>query len=56
MEDRLSLYEKMDSILIEEAPVVFLYYDELIRLTHKNIQGVKPNAFNALDLKQVKKY
>ena len=56
LEDRLSLYEKMDSILIEEAPVVFLYYDELIRLTHKNIQGVKPNAFNALDLKQVKKY
>ena len=53
--DRLPLYEKMDSILIEEAPVVFLYYDELIRLTHKGITGAKPSAFNALDIKFFKK-
>ncbi|MFT5072477.1 MAG: ABC-type transport system substrate-binding protein, partial [Chitinophagales bacterium] len=55
LNDRLPLYEKMDSILIEEAPVVFLYYDEVIRITHSNIEGAKPNAFNALDIKNIKK-
>ncbi len=55
LSDRLPLYEKMDSILIDEAPVVFLYYDELIRLTHKGITGAKPSAFNALDIKYFKK-
>lgn len=53
--EQLLLYQKMDSIIIEEAPVVFLYYDELIRLTHQNIEGAKPNAFNNLDLKNIKK-
>lgn len=55
LNDRLEYYEQMDSILIEEAPVVFLYYDELIRLTHKNISGAEPSAFNALDIKYIKK-
>lgn len=53
--DRLVLYAKMDSILIEEAPVIFLYYDEIIRLTHSNILGAKPNALNSLDLKFIRK-
>ncbi|MCB9226837.1 MAG: ABC transporter substrate-binding protein [Chitinophagales bacterium] len=55
VQEQMNLYTKMDSIIIEEAPVVFLYYDELIRLTHENIFGAKPNAFNNLDLKIVKK-
>ncbi len=55
IEQTLKLYQKMDSLLIEEAPVVFLYYDEIVRLTHSNISGAKPNALNALDIKYIKK-
>ena len=53
--DRLRLYQQMDSILVEEAPVVFLYYDEIVRITHANIQHAKPNALNALDIKYIEK-
>lgn len=52
---RIALYQKMDSIVVNEAPVVFLYYDEIIRLTHQNISGAKPNALNLLDIKYIKK-
>lgn len=52
---RMRLYTQMDSILIEEAPVVFLYYDEIMRITQQNISGAKPNASNALDIKYIQK-
>jgi len=55
LEDRIKLYQGMDSIIIEEAPVVFLYYDEIIRLTQTNISGAKPNPLNLLDIKHIKK-
>lgn len=52
---RILLYQKMDRIVIEEASVVPLYYDEIIRLTQNNISGAKPNALNLLDIKYIKK-
>ncbi|MGB1248944.1 MAG: ABC transporter substrate-binding protein, partial [Chitinophagales bacterium] len=52
---RFSLYHKMDSIVLDEAAVVPLYYDEIMRFTQKNISGCSPNAQNLLDLKWVKK-
>ena len=45
---RYSLYQKMDSILIEEAPIVPLYYDEVIRFTQKNVRGLGINPMNLL--------
>jgi len=48
-------YMQMDNMLTEEAPVVVLYYDEVIRITHKNISGLGSNALNLLNLKKVKK-
>ena len=45
----------MDSILIEEAPVVPLYYDEVVRFRSKAVQGLGINPFNLLDLSEVKK-
>lgn len=55
LEERLEYYIQMDSILIDEAPVVFLYYDEIIRLSSKSVQGLLPNASNSLDIKYIKK-
>lgn len=52
---RYQLYQKMDSIIIEEAPVVPLYYDEVIRFRQKNVQGLGINPIDLLDLRKVKK-
>jgi oligopeptide transport system substrate-binding protein len=48
-------YMQMDRLLIEEAPVVVLYYDEVLRFSRKNISGLGSNPLNLLNLKQVKK-
>jgi oligopeptide transport system substrate-binding protein len=52
---RYDLYQKMDNILLEEAPVIFLFYDEVASFTPKNISNLQPNAMNLLTLKKVKK-
>lgn len=52
---RYDLYNKMDQILVEEAPVVFLFYDETAVFATKNISGLSRNAINLLSLKAVKK-
>ncbi|MFD2567950.1 ABC transporter substrate-binding protein [Pseudotenacibaculum haliotis] len=55
VEKRYGLYQKMDSILIDEAPVIPLYYDQVIRFTRKNVQGLGINPVDLLDLRRVKK-
>lgn len=52
---RAQLYQQMDALLMKEAPVVVLYYDLVLRFTHKNISGLGVNAMNLLDLKRVRK-
>lgn len=52
-ERRLQLYRQMDSIVMREAPVIVLYYDQILHFTHKNVRGLKSNAMNALDLRFV---
>lgn len=52
--ERFSLYRQMDSIVIAEAPIVPLYYDEVLRFSQKNVSGLTPNALNLLNLKRVK--
>ncbi|MBN4061603.1 ABC transporter substrate-binding protein [Bacteroidales bacterium AH-315-I05] len=52
---RYELYHQMDRLIMEEAPVVPLYYDEVVRLVHHNIEGLEINPMNLLVLKNVKK-
>jgi len=52
---RIILYQKMDKIIIENAVVVPLYYDRVLRFTTNNISGLNSNAMNLLDLKRVRK-
>lgn len=52
---RTKLYTKMDSLVIKNAPIVPLYYDEVIRFTQKNVIGLGNNPINLLELKHVKK-
>ncbi|APG66380.1 ABC transporter substrate-binding protein [Tenacibaculum todarodis] len=52
---RYKLYQKMDSIIIAEAPIVPLYYDEVIRFSQKNVKGLGINPIDLLNLKRVSK-
>ncbi len=51
---RHDLYQQMDQIVIEEAPIVPLYYDEVVRLLRKNVDDLGINPVNLLTLKKVK--
>lgn len=55
IEERKFLYTKMDSIIINEAPVVPLYYDMAVRFVNKKVSGLGINPQNFLVLKRVKK-
>ncbi len=48
---RYDLYRSMDKIIIENAPVVPLWYDMVIHLVHKNIHGFETNGLNMLELR-----
>ncbi|HNW88414.1 MAG TPA: ABC transporter substrate-binding protein [Bacteroidales bacterium] len=52
---RSILYTQMDNIIMEEAPVLILYYDMVLRFTQKNISGLGSNPMNLLTLKRVRK-
>ncbi len=52
---RTLLYQQMEGIMMKDAPVVPLYYDQVLRFFPKNIVGLEGNAMNLLDLKKVKK-
>ena len=50
---RNALYRAMDQMVISDAPVVPLWYDEVIRLVNNNVHGFTPNAQNLLELRHV---
>lgn len=52
---RKQLYNTMDSIILSDAPVITLFYDDVIRLVRPCISGLETNPMNMLDLKRVKK-
>ena len=52
---RVNLYHKMDALVIEKAPVVVLFYDEVIRFTAIDVIGLGINPTNLLELKNVQK-
>ncbi len=52
---RYELYREMDRIIIDNAPVVPLYYDRVLRFVSKDVQGLGSNSMNLLTLKKVKK-
>lgn len=51
---RLRIYREMDSLIMDEAPVMVLYYDQVLHFTQKNVSGLRSNAMNTLDLRRVK--
>lgn len=52
---RFQYYRQLDSLIIKEAALVPLFYDEVIRFKQDNIEGLGINPVNLLDLKRVYK-
>jgi ABC-type transport system substrate-binding protein len=52
---RYRLYQEADRLIVEEAPVVPLWYDRVIRLVGSHVQNFYPTAQNGLELRRVKK-
>lgn len=48
---RYTLYQRADQMVIDDAPVVPLWYDKVIHLVQKNVSGFPPNALNLLELR-----
>ncbi|MDO7170651.1 ABC transporter substrate-binding protein [Mariniflexile sp. AS56] len=52
---RQRLYTRMDSLVMKKAPIVPLFYDEVVRFTRKNVKNLGINPINLLELKRVTK-
>jgi peptide/nickel transport system substrate-binding protein len=52
---RIRSMEMADSILIQSAPLLVLYYDQSLRLYGNRVKGLSNDASNRLILKRVKK-
>lgn len=50
---RFSIYKDLDQQLMNESPVVVLYYDQVVRLYQNNVHGLGNNAMNLLSIKKV---
>jgi len=55
IEKRYLLYNKMDQMIIDQAAIVPLYYDRVLRFVQNDINGFQGNAMNMLNLKTVYK-
>jgi len=51
---RYELYSTMNKMIIDDAVIVPLYYDEVISFVKNNIDGLESNPMNLLNLKYVK--
>lgn len=50
---RYVVYRKMEAVMMEESPIVVLYYDQVLRFSRNNISGIGINPMNLLTLKRV---
>ena len=55
LEKRQYYYQLMDQMILDNAAIVPLYYDQVIRFVQNDIVGFESNAMNLLQLKRVEK-
>jgi peptide/nickel transport system substrate-binding protein len=48
------LYRRLDQLIINDTPIVPLWYDEVIHLVQPRVQGFEPNSLNLLELRTTK--
>ncbi len=52
---RAEIYREMDALVMEDAPVLVLFYDETLHLIQNEVKGLSGGAMNPLVLKNVRK-
>ena len=48
-------YQSMDSLAMSKHPLIPLYYDQVLRFSHKSVLGLNLNPVNVLKLKKIRK-
>jgi peptide/nickel transport system substrate-binding protein len=51
---KIALFQEMDRIIIDEAPCVPLFYDEVMHFLQPGVKHFNTNSSNLIDLKRVK--
>lgn len=51
---RYALYQAMDRLLVADAPVIPLWYDQVCWLVQNNVEGFTPTTLNLLELRRVR--
>lgn len=51
---RYRMYSELDQMVMDQSPVVILYYDQVVRLTQRYVEGLGNNAMNLLSIKKVR--
>lgn len=51
---RYDLYRQMDQLIMDDAPIVPLWYDEAIHLVNPRVEGFYPNGLNLLELRNTR--
>jgi oligopeptide transport system substrate-binding protein len=51
---RYVLYQEMDQLMIEDAPIVPLWYDQVIHLVNPAVSGFEANGLNLLELRHTR--
>lgn len=51
---RWALYQSMDSLVMSQAPLIPLFYDQMTHFTHKRVTGFAATPMNVIDLKRVR--
>lgn len=51
---RYQLYRQMDQLVINDAPIIPLWYDMVLHIVQKNVIGFTPNALNLLELRRTR--
>jgi len=54
LQERAQYYTEMDSLMMRDAPVVVLFYDEVLRFVNERVHGLGSNPTNLLDLRRVR--
>ena len=54
LQQRVRYYTEMDSLMMQDAPVVVLFYDEVLRFVNKRVKDMGSNPTNLLDLRRVR--
>jgi peptide/nickel transport system substrate-binding protein len=53
---RLSYVAELNQMLMQDAPVIPLYYDQVSHFVRSNVHGLQTNPVNMLDLRPVRKF